>query len=360
MLNSPAFEQTDDSGAMDVQASPAARIRPRAGGRTIRRPSGVMQRNLDTAHIVDIMRRNGIRCRKNCKKPTVEAMRELVQLLSIGVTPDADWAELEQAILAAQPRTPEATTTSTSTTAEECNDSPNPTVLIDNDVCRTEHIKDLAQELFSPPLHTQDEAATSLEDEIANLDPSSSTALQDPEQTTYTQVVASYPTEARARAALMCLEPAHSVNGSIDDLHRSISKRIDEALTDGSVALRLLTNGNHKESPPPITFYKEHFNYVDRVDLLMSFLNPGYRTDSASLLWLQHLVRLSVVQLYTTEAEGNWSFEGIDINQYHTNAKYRVGLESEQRKSVANKCKSLKTALGLVPGAEDENQATTV
>ena len=87
------------------------------------------------------------------------------------------------------------------------------------------------------------------------------------------------------------------------------------------------------------TFYKENFNFVDRIDLLLSFLKPTYRRSGGVYLPnLQYILRiLLLVQSLGLSEDEKWTYTGFDPKKYQDpkDDKYRGNLYKPQRQSMA-------------------------
>ena len=166
-----------------------------------------------------------------------------------------------------------------------------------------------------------------------------------PQAISFEDIAHRYRTKEQVLAAIREIEPTFHKEAALVKLQNSLCKRLNEALADKDAALKALTSDSAEGSPEPIEFYKDHFNYVDRVDLLISFLKHGIRTDSVSFVWLMYLVRLAVVQIYSTTAPGSWVLEPIDYRKYRQDREYRATISSEQREFIKIVCAKLQAEI---------------
>ena len=161
-----------------------------------------------------------------------------------------------------------------------------------------------------------------------------------------------YPSESTARSALRELSPKLKKGKQYDSLVNSLQKRINAALQTESSAQAALINNNGIGCPETIEFYKHHFNYVDRIDLMLSYLKSPVSIHP-SLVWLNYILRLAVVQIYSTICHNQWDFQGFDFEEFSgMNATERSAFYINKhlcvRRSGKTPCVKADSSRGLI------------
>ena len=81
--------------------------------------------------------------------------------------------------------------------------------------------------------------------------------------------------------------------------------------------------------PATIKFHSKTFNYVDRLDIMLSFLKYPHSTTSEFMVILVYIQRMFIVQAHSCCEDSRWDYEGFDPAKYKTDKQYRRNLYKE-------------------------------
>lgn len=107
-----------------------------------------------------------------------------------------------------------------------------------------------------------------------------------------------------------------------------------KSLISPGFALKLLSASDASGKPEMLKFHSKTFNYVDRLDLMMAFLEYPYHHKSPHMVLLFYLQRLIEVQTHSCVENEKWDWQGFDVKKYHSNKEYKSSLYSKERQSI--------------------------
>jgi len=142
-----------------------------------------------------------------------------------------------------------------------------------------------------------------------------------------------YPTLNDIDKALLAIFSGAKLSGTWEQKAVRYRKIRYKQLKDPSFALECLISKDAAGKPETMKFHGKTFNFVDRIDLMMSFLHPP-RTESPYALIIFYLLRLSIVQSHSLLQDSIWDYNGYDVEKYQSDTEYRQSLYKEQRDSI--------------------------
>lgn len=185
----------------------------------------------------------------------------------------------------------------------------------------TEEDEPLSPENNEPPLHSQP-----MDTQTTNIDDESSSDNDYDSNTNYNlnyQDLARLTT-VQLRNFIHKQFPAlkETAGSSKGQIIRRIRRYHSNLCSSHREALKHLTYANGTGKPPPQQFHAMTFNYIDRVDLLLSFIECKHLRYSEPYPYLLvYLLRLVLVQCHSTLCENLWSY-----TQFHRDKDERARI----------------------------------
>lgn len=154
-----------------------------------------------------------------------------------------------------------------------------------------------------------------------------------------------YPRVKDMQRALLGVFGGAKLSGTYAKLTKRFRKMLYKKLKDPSFALKCLTYREAKGKPDTMKFHSETFNYVDRLDMMISFLNFPHSFTNEHMLILIYIQSMFIVQAHSCCEDSKWDYEGFDVPRYKSDEEYRKKLYRTQKQSIKMFHKELLTAM---------------
>jgi len=148
------------------------------------------------------------------------------------------------------------------------------------------------------------------------------------------ELLSKYPTCLELKSAIVACYCKAKLGGDKAALVHRLRGLMAKSLLDPGFALRVLTSVEATGKSEIMEFHSKTFNYVDRLDLMLSFLQFPTRFRSPCLVVLIYLQRLAEVQCHSYVENEKWDWQGFDLKRYHKEPDYRKTLYQSERKSI--------------------------
>jgi len=181
-----------------------------------------------------------------------------------------------------------------------------------------------------------DEGSDDISIEVDNLDERWKDLLP-----SLTDISDMYTTKKELKAGLVHLFSGVKLGGNKEDLIKRLRALRSKMLLDPSFAHKVLIDRMGKGKPTTMIFHGNTFNFVDRIDIMLAFLEFGFKFEEPWLVLLIYLQRLVEVNTHSYVENEKWDWEGFDLNRYHDDANYKKNLYKKERKCIKDFHKEL-------------------
>ena len=127
------------------------------------------------------------------------------------------------------------------------------------------------------------------------------------------QVRHNYSNEAQAVSAILMLNPNAKTGGNWQSVTKRLSKMQHRLANSPGAALEYIAASSGTGTIAPIEFYRETFNFVDRIDCYASRIVWPFRLCSTQLLLLNYLLRLALINIHAVIGELRANGEDVPL-----------------------------------------------
>lgn len=115
-----------------------------------------------------------------------------------------------------------------------------------------------------------------------------------------------YPTTEHLAFVLARVNPRAKLTGNWEQLCERYQDEMVRARNISKPAYDMLLALDDAGAPPPIEFYRNRFNAIDRIDLMVSFIRAHFRNSSRSIAVLVYALQIAVVQVHSAIYDIQW------------------------------------------------------